>query len=323
MQAEIIIPEWAKFIISDFTDYERNAKKVDSRKVNKIKIELPDDVYFSYGFLDENKKLRSDPNNSIKADTPNYPEMSAIIGPEYQEDKYYNPTAEAEGQVFRQRIRSEYLQENRRIIIYTPYGYEDFELPTIYVHDGVAYYRIAKLANMLEQLLAEDKIRPARLVFVEPKNRLKEYGFDENYQNFIIKELIPFIDKELNTTSERITLGASLGGLVSATLAIKNPDVFTTVVSQSGAFLGSPSNKKFHGVTDSWLLEQITSLDKLETRWYTSVGNIEWLTDINIKIAKELKEKADEFEFAERNIGHNWINWRNGLAKTLEFALET
>ena len=320
MQAQIIIPKWAKYIISDFTDYERNARKIDAKKINKLKFSLPDDVYFTYGFFDEHKKLRFDPNNPLKADTPNYPQLSAIIGPEYEEDKYYNPTAKAEGRVIRHKISSEYMQENRRIIIYTPENYEDFDLATIYVHDGVAYYRIAKLANMLEQILQENKIRPAHLVFVEPKNRLKEYGFNDNYQNFITKELIPFIDKELNTTSERITLGASLGGLVSATLAIKNPELFTTVISQSGAFLGSPSQKKFHNVTDSWLLEEIKKTDDIP-RWYTSVGTIEWLTDINIEISKILSKKAKEHDFVQINIGHNWVNWRNNLAKALEFAL--
>ena len=322
MQAQIFVPEWAKYIISDFTDYERNAQKIDSNKIKKIKYKLPDDVYFTYGFLDENKKLRPDPNNPVKADTPNYPELSAIIGPDYKEDKYYNPKIKAAGRVFRHKISSRYMQENRRIIIYTPENYEDFDLPTIYVHDGVAYYRIARLADMLEQILPEEKIRPAHLVFVEPKNRLKEYGFNQNYQDFITKELIPFIDSELNTTGERISLGASLGGLVSATLAIKNPELFTTVLTQSGAFLGNPTQKKFYNIEDSWLLEQLKNLDELDLRWFSSVGTLEWLTEINIKISKELKRKAQEHDFVQINIGHNWVNWRNNLARALIFALK-
>ncbi len=322
MQAKITIPKWAEYIISDFTAYERDAKKLDASKIKKIKYILPDDVYFTYGFLDKDKKLRSDPKNPNKAQTPNYPALSAIIGPKYQESDYYNPTAEANGRVIRHKIKSEYLKENRRIIIYTPYGYEDFELPTIYIHDGVAYYRIAKLANMLEQILINNNIRPAHLVFVEPKNRLKEYGFNENYQNFIVKELIPFIDSELKTTTERITLGASLGGLVGATIAIKNPEIFTTVISQSGAFLGNPETKKFFGVNDSWLLEQISNLDSLPIRWYSSVGSIEWLTNINIEISQELAKKAQGHDFVQISIGHNWVNWRNTLAKAMEFALK-
>lgn len=320
MHAEIIIPKWAKYIISDFTNYERNAKKLDS-KTDKIEYTLPDDVYFTYGFLDENKKLGSDPNNPNKADTPNYPELSAIIGPEYKQNEYYNPSSKALGRVFRQSIKSKYLKQNKRIIIYTPEGYEDFELPVIYIHDGVAYYRIAQLAAVLEQLLANNLVNPAHLVFIEPKNRFLEYNYSQNYQEFIVKELLPFIDNGLQTTNQRMSMGASLGGLVSAILVLEYPALFQTVISQSGAFWGGPNQPNLYEATESWVLDKVKQTNKPLSRWYTEVGTLEWFYEINLQISEALKDNDFESQFAVRNIGHNWVNWRNGLSDALIFAL--
>jgi enterochelin esterase-like enzyme len=319
MDIRIQMPAWAKFIISDFTAMDRSPQVVQSEAVS---FQLPDDAYFEYGFLDADGKIQPDPANPVKADNPWYPNTSAILAPNYKPDVYTNPTAKAEGRVLRPRIESSFLKQTRRMIVYTPKGYENQALSVIYVQDGVAYYRIAKLAEVLEQLLQEHLIRPAHLVFIEPIDRLVDYRFNQAYRSFITDELLPLIVKELRTTSERIAMGASLGGLVSATLALEHPDLFQTVIAQSGAFLGSPNELDFYKGKTSWVLEILQKNERLPLRWYTEVGTIEWLTDINRKIHDVLVQKGYDHSYAERNAGHNWVNWRNGLGSALKFALQ-
>jgi enterochelin esterase-like enzyme len=319
MKVTISIPEWAKFIISDFTDMDRSPQAVVA---SEWSFDLPDNAYFEYGFLDADGKLQPDPTNPVKADNPWFPNTSAILAPNYKADIYANPTAKAEGRILRPRIESAYLKQTRRVIIYTPRGFENQALPVLYVQDGVAYYRITRLAEVLEQLLEEDLIRPAHLAFIEPIDRLADYRFNTNYRAFITDELLPMIDKELQTTLERIAMGASLGGLVSATLALEHPEHFQTVVAQSGAFLGSPAELDFYKGKSSWVLETLQQREHVPIRFYTETGTIEWLTDINRKVHKVLEQKGYDHVYAERNAGHNWVNWRNGLGNALRFALK-
>jgi enterochelin esterase-like enzyme len=319
MNVTIAIPPWARVIVSDFTDMDRSPLAVSS---DTWTFELPNDAYFEYGFLDAEGKLQPDPNNPVRADNPWHPNSSAILAPNYKPDVYANPTVKAEGRVLRPRIESKHLQQTRRMIVYSPKGFETQALPVVYVQDGIAYYRIAKLAEVLDHLLQEHVIRPAHLVFIEPVDRLTDYRFNTSYRAFMTDELVPFIDKELQTTSERIAMGASLGGLVSATLALEHPELFQTVVAQSGAFLGSPHEPDFYKGKSSWVLETLQQRERLPLRGYTETGTIEWLTDINRKIHEVLEQKGYDHLYAERNAGHNWTNWRNGLSAALKFALQ-
>lgn len=318
MKLCISVPEWAKFIVSDFSDLERNPQPV---KNSQWVFELPDDAYFEYGFLDAEGNMKPDPNQIAKAENPWFPNLSAILAPNYQADIYANPTLAAQGRVLRLRLESKCLQQTRRMIVYTPLGYEARALPVVYVQDGVAYYRIGKLADVLEQLLQEQAVRPAHLIFIEPIDRFAEYRFNSVYQKFMVEELLPFIEDKIQTTSERMVMGASLGGLVSAVLALEHPALFQTVISQSGAFLGSPEEPDFYRSQRSWVLETLQKSEALPLRWHTEVGTLEWLTDINRQIHRVLLQKGYDHAYIERNAGHNWVNWRNGLGSALQFAL--
>ena len=320
MTLDIAIPDWATHVVSDLTDMERSPYKVDSTKVAKFSLDLPDDVYFEYAFIDEAGKMRPDPENDTKATNPWYPGISAVFGPAYVPDSYAKPSVQAQGRVRRERVHSAALGQTRRVTLYTPSGFDDERLPTVYVQDGTAYYRIARLADVLETLLKEGKVRPAHLVFIEPVDRTAEYRYNLAYRSFVSDELVAFVDTELATTPERVALGASLGGLVSATLAVERPDLFGTVVAQSGAFLGSPAEPDFYRGTTSWVLDRLKT-GALDLRWYTDVGTLEWLTDVNRRVHDALLRRGVEHAFETRNAGHNWTNWRNGLGRAMTFAL--
>ena len=70
------------------------------------------------------------------------------------------------------------------------------------------------------------------------------------------------------------------------------------------------------------MVETLQKQDKLDLRWYVETGTLEWLTDINRKLGVALKEKGYDHVYQERNMGHNWMNWRSGLADALRFGLK-
>ena len=281
MDLEIQIPEWATHIVSDLTDMDRDPHRVSREKVSSFSLILPDDVYFEYAFLDAEGTMKADPANEVRGKSIWYPEVSAVYGPEYEADPYTDVEDVEAGETKRERIESDILGQTRRLSLYTPKGYEGETLPVIYIQDGVAFYRFAKVHLTLEKMIADELIRPAHLVFIEPIGRAAEYGYNEHYRRFVFEEVIPLVEETLNTTDERVAMGASLGALVSTLLAWDKPDVFGTVVAFSGAYLGTPESKDFYWDKDSWFLRALKGEKVKPIRFYNDVGTLEWLTDVN------------------------------------------
>lgn len=323
MKLSISVPDWATHIVSDLTDMDRDPHPVDAGKVSSFTLELPDDVYFEYAFLDEAGKMRADPEREARADNPWYGEVSAVRGPDYRRDPYAEPEPLPIGETKRLRLESRHLFQTRRLSVYTPRGFEGEPLPVVYVQDGVALYRYAKLHLVLENLLRDGLVRPAHLAFLEPVNRTAEYGFNASYRRFVLEEALPEVERTVPVTGERILLGASLGGLVSVLLALDVPERFRSGVTFSGAFLGTPDGKDFYNSKDSWVVDELRKRERLPLRFYTEVGTLEWLTGVNRDLAGVLDSKGYEHRYAERSAGHNWTNWKNGFRGALTFVLET
>ncbi len=322
MQVTLDLPPWAKRFASDLTDMGRSPQPVDPERSSPLTFELPDDVYFEYAFLDAEGRMRADPANPRRAENPWYREVSALTGPAYRPDALADPPEPPEpAAVDRLRVASAELHQQRRVIVATPAGFEEAELPWLLVQDGVAFYRLARLADVLAALVAAGEARPARVAFVEPVERSREYAFHPGYRSFVERELLGELRRRYPSTGELVALGASLGGLFSATLALERPDLVSGVVTFSGAFLGHPDDRDFYRSERSWVARTIEEGGAGKLRWYAACGTLEWLTDVNRRAARALEAHGVEHAYVERHAGHNWTNWRDGLADALRFAL--
>ena len=148
-------------------------------------------------------------------------------------------------------------------------------LPVVYVQDGVALYRYARLHLVLEHLLRDGLVGPAHLVFLEPINRTAEYGFNEAYRKFVLEEALPEVEKTVPVTDERIALGASLGGLGQRTFGSGRAravphrrDVFGGVSS------ARRTTRDFYSSKNAWVLDELRRHDRLPLRFYTEVGTL-------------------------------------------------
>lgn len=321
MKVTIDIPEWATHVVSDLTDMDRAPHPVDAAKVSKFTLELPDDVYFEYGFIDQDGEIQPDPANDRIADNPWYPNASALTGPDYEPDPYAQIELDrATGSLDRHRWQSDLLKTVRRMSIYTP-AEQAGPLPTIVVQDGTAFLRVARITAILQALVDEGKMAPARLVLVEPVDRTAEYGFNETYRRFVLEEVLPRAEEAHGEPTDLYLLGVSLGGLFSLTMALHHPDLVAGVATQSGAFLGTPEEPEFYDDDRSWILQRLA--DGVEPSWrtYTDVGTLEWLTDVNRRVHEQLERASTPHAYDERHAGHNWVNWRNGLAQALQFLV--
>jgi enterochelin esterase-like enzyme len=324
MRLDVQVPPWARAIISDLTDMHRRPHPVDASAVSRFSLDLPDDVYLEYAFLDEEGAVRADPEREERAENPWYPEVTAVRGPEHAHHPLSDPPPAArEGATTRHRVPSAAWDGHRNVIVHTPAGASG-PLPAVLFHDGMAYFRVARTPDVHEALRERGEVDDALLVFVEPDDRHLEYAFDERHTRFVLRELLPFLRERHDVGDELVLAGASLGGLAAALVALAAPDEgvgVRTVLTQSGAFLGSPEDPRFHGVDHAWLSGELARRDVGALRWGSDVGTLEWLAEVNREVHGVLEERAGEHVYAERSAGHNWRSWRDGLPDLLRFAL--
>ncbi|MFN2321771.1 MAG: alpha/beta hydrolase [Trueperaceae bacterium] len=321
MRLDVHVPDWARSVYSDLTDMHRAPHPVDARQVARFTLDLPDDVRFEYAFVDGDGRVRADPERGATGSNPWFPEVTEVRGPAYCADPMADPPAADPGwTVRRHKVASRAFGGDRRMVVASPPDAPG-PLPVVVLHDGVAYQRLARAADVLAALVRQGRARPAHLVFLEPADRMGEYAWDERHVRFVHDEVRPFVADECATGAGWWAMGASLGGLAAATLALHAPTDWAGVVAQGGAFLGSPDDRRHHGVEHSWLADRLEAGAGADLRWVLDVGTLDWLHPVNGRVRDALNAHGADVAYAERAAGHNWACWRDGLANALAAAL--
>lgn len=319
MRIDLQPPTWATHFLSDQTDWNKAPVPVG----DMAPFTIPDDSYFEYAYTDATGDKRPDPDNDNLRQNPWWEHASNIMGPAYRASEDLPPeNARPQGQVLRMVVDSKLLGEERRILVYSPAGMAGEALPHILFQDGKAFFGWGKVPQLLDHLMARGEVPAAHLVFVPPRSRTKEYAFNATYRRFLTEELMPLVEDRLKCNGSRVAWGASLGGLLSAQLAWESPHLFQRVVAQSGAFLFSEDmDKKNPFAGRESFRDQVLSEDPRALRWYLECGTLEWLWDSNARLLEALQQQGMDARLVGRSAGHNWTNWRNGLASGLRFAL--
>jgi predicted alpha/beta superfamily hydrolase len=232
------------------------------------------------------------------------------------------------------------LNAFRRIWIYLPKNYntENKQYPVLYMHDGQNLFDEATTAfgeewgvdECLDSLIAKGK--PACIVVGidnGASTRMNEYNPYEftykdsvtaktflpkgdEYLNFLIKTLKPFIDKKYHTLSSKentIIAGSSMGGLISYYAALKYPDVFGKAGIFSPAFWTAPKIKR---LTDS-----VTN--KLTSKFFFYMGEKEggtYVADMK-EVAEKLGTNSNVMIYSviDSEGKHNEKAWRKWFAE--------
>lgn len=303
-------PEGATSIIADFTDWKQAPMPITS----PLTLEFPEGAYIEYAFLDADQKPLADPDNPC---VPEYPWHSYDRYVALPHNNFKQPprSRQLHGRLTTHSISSEHLEGSRTCFVYEP---PISPTATLYVQDGGGYCHGLKFHEVADALLAQGRIEPVRLVMLEPENRDAEYWMSENYEVFLLAEVLPEIDRLYGETRERATWGASLGGLTAIWLAWKHPGVFSKVGSQSGCFKAHPGGgDEYHD--PEWFTEQFAQTNRLPIRLYLQTGQIEWLLAANRRFAAVLADKGYTHRYEEWPSGHGWATWEQGLVPGLEY----
>jgi len=308
-----IPPKNARFLVGDFTDWDKKPIPLEQ----PLRLEFPAGAYVEYAFLDEGGRPFPDPDNPHQAQNPWWSYPRAIELPGFSYAAPHEPSRNAE--VHRHKIDSKVFGAARRYYVYEP---DQKPVATLYVQDGVAYYRTARFNDLAQGLLECSDIEAVRIVFIEPEDRRVEYWFNERYEQFVLGEILPAIETHYGKTEQRGLWGASLGGAVSAWMALRNPELFQVVATQSACLTLEPGgNDSYTGA--EWLAQQYASSEHLPLRFYCETGQIEWLLAPNRRFAAILSDKGYAHAYQERPSGHNWMTWRQGLVPGLRYLVGT
>jgi len=233
------------------------------------------------------------------------------------------------GKVEPHRIRSAALHNERSVWVYTPPGYSRLGAPAglLVLLDGATYLQHIPTPTILDNLLAEGRIRPLAAVLVDSLGdaiRDVELPCYPPFVEFLTAELLPWVHARYRLAADpaqTIIGGASYGALAATFAAFSRPDCFGKVLAQSGSFWWRPPGDAEY----EWLTRQFVERERLPIELYLDVGRREAQARIrpNQLIANRhmrdiLRAKRYRVYYAEHDGKHNYGAWRNTLANGLQ-----
>ncbi|MEJ0089299.1 MAG: alpha/beta hydrolase-fold protein [Limisphaerales bacterium] len=191
--------------------------------------------------------------------------------------------------------------------------------------DGELYLQKMKAAPVLNDLLNRGALPPVTFAFIDHLNmkaREHDYTCNDQFGNFIVGKVIPWLQQEISSLrpGHHLIGGLSLSGLASAWLALQYPGHFRYCLSQSGSFWWN----------DQHFTKMAAHHAPVKTRFWLSVGDQETEVDDppevsqieGVKNAREvLKSLAASVHYHEYHGGHDLKYWRAELNQALQWLL--
>lgn len=292
---------------------------------------FPSDARLEYWIMDSRQGMgRVDQFNPFKV-LNGFGPMSELAMPGYRRHRLFEPWQYGKKGglelVRKMEVPSTILGYAHDIYVYLPPAYEiekDRDYPVVFFQDGLDYIEFAITPHVIDDLIQSAKIEPLIAVFITPPNRFRpespnrmtEYGLNPDYVSFMADELVGFIAEKYRTRDDRLqrlVIGDSFGGLVSAWIPFKRPDVFALGYSQSG----------YQSFRKDQLIKEYEQAGKKDIRLYVDVGTFERnvgsaflpadetdFLEANRRFKRVLQNKSYDFVYQEYNEGHTWGNWR-------------
>ncbi len=290
-----------------------------------LRVEDPD--IYPYNFIVDGVTV-SDPSNTdifpnegFKASLLTIPDQKAL----------YHINDVPHGRVTYCTYKSEVLDMNRPVVIYTPAEYEDGEksYPVFYLISGTTdteetWFKVGRVNTILDNLIAQGKAKP--MIVVMPygnmmngtpmPSSLQAAEMYKVFANEMTECIIPFIEKEFRTLKgreNRAVAGFSRGGGQSLFTAFSHIDKFAWVCSYSAYLTPEVMDIYFPSFTTA--AHEINSQMKLI--WF-GIGSEDFLFKDVVKNREYFDTLGIEYKGITTTGGHTWMNARTYLATTLQ-----
>lgn len=303
----------------------------DERGVWSITVgPLPPDFY-SYSIIVDGVRTLDPKNAVIKQGTTSVDNMVFVPG---NEAAYQDLQAVPHGEVRKVWYQSSTMNEQRRLHVYTPPGYDTSKAkyPVFYLlHGGgdedSGWSTIGRAGFILDNLIAAKKAKPMIVVmpngslprpnFVPgaPPNPGANAAFQERFASELLKDVVPFVEKTFRVqtgSANRALAGLSMGGGQTMRTVALHPDQFSYVgVWSAGVAVATTADFEQRSATFLKSADQVNKGIKL---FEVSCGDKDTLAFAGSKNLDEILKKNNiKHEMHISGGGHTWINWRQYL----------
>jgi len=225
------------------------------------------------------------------------------------------------GRVTRHDVEDEHLIVGGKRTVYFYQPPTTDPAPLLVVFDGQDYLRRAHLTTMVDNLIAQGRIRPLALALVAHggQARIVEYACNETTVLFLLRKVLPLAREQVHLVDINAlpgaygVLGASMGGLMALFTGVRAPEVFGRVLCQSGSF-GLREKLGY----DQVLLDLIQSATARPINVWMDVGMFEPLLPPNQQMRDVLQARGYSVTYREYPGEHNYTSWRDDVWRGLE-----
>ena len=288
----------------------------------EVTIPLPEPEIYTYNFVADGVMVNDPQNVMVQRDGSRYLSMLLVDG---ERTENYRP-ANQRGTVSHPWYDSQILGINRRLTVYTPYGYETntkTKYPVLYLLHGAggdeeAWSSMGRTAQILDNLIEKGLAKP--MIVVMPNGNpnqqaaqtfglpTTEYDWRDPanrnlYVQSLVEEIVPFIEKNYRTVakkSHRAIAGLSMGGGHTIAATGMYPNTFDYICPLSmGANKSEELNAQLQGIKKAGY--------KL---YWLACGNTDFLFDQANELDQALTENGLDHTYYVSEGGHVWANWR-------------
>ena len=287
-----------------------------------VTLPAPSPEIYTYNFIVDGTSVNDPSNVLVQRDGTRYLSMLLIDGELTENYKEAN----RRGTVTHMWYDSEILGLNRRLTVYTPYGYETnkkAKYPVLYLlHGGggdeEAWTSMGRAAQILDNLIEKGLAKPMIVVMPNgnpdqqaavtlnlPTSQLnyRDPANANAYVRSLCEEIVPFIEKNFRAIPKpesRAIAGLSMGGGHTISASTLYPQLFDYICPLSA--------------TGNMTVEQAQALKKAGVKLYwIGCGREDFLFEGSNRLDATLTEAGLEHTYYVNGGGHVWFNWRQYL----------
>jgi len=302
-------------------DYSLDMNK-DTAGIWIVTIPKPTPELYTYNFIVDELPVNDANNIFLQRDGARY--LSVLLVPGGLTENYFE--AGQRGNLHKIWYDSPTIGKNRRMYIYTPYGYDSGtgKYPVLYLlHGGGgdedAWTTMGRACQILDNLIQKKLALP--MICVMPNGNpsqeaaktslLAETVYDRTdprfanlYINSIVKDIIPYVEKNYRVITKpeaRAVSGLSMGGGHTLSVTNEYPGTFAYICPLSmGIREGQPD-------IDAKLREVKKAGYKL---YWLGCGSEDFTFANARRLDEALTRNGMKHTFFVSGGGHTWANWR-------------
>ncbi len=297
----------------------------DTSGIWSATIPLPAPEIYTYSFIVDGVAMNDPSNVMMQRDGTRYLSMLLVEG---GISEYYKEATQR-GNLKSLWYDSPTIGVQRRMTVYTPYGYDANprkKYPVLYLLHGAggdeeAWSSMGRTRQILDNMIEKGEAEPMivvmpngnpwqqaakTLMLPEKEFRWGDPAFADLYVHSIVKDIIPFIEKNYRTMAKpegRAVAGLSMGGGHTMSVANLYPGVFAYICPLS---MGIREGQEIDG--------QLQALKKAGYKLYwVGCGNEDFLFESANLLHQTLERNGLEHTYYVSGGGHTWPNWRSYL----------